>query len=100
MRLFDLIKRAATELEAAPAGVWANFGKPYACLGELVQVRLMLTCLVILLQYDPLPSNLLSMQLDNNSRYISRILMARNGNKLEVLPVTFCPVRPVSCTCS
>lgn len=38
-RLIDFIRTAAAEREAAPAGVWANFGKPYACLGELEQVR-------------------------------------------------------------
>jgi hypothetical protein len=37
-RLIDFIKSAAAEREAAPAGVWASFGKPYACLGELQQV--------------------------------------------------------------
>ncbi|WIA28068.1 hypothetical protein OEZ86_010653 [Tetradesmus obliquus] len=37
-RLIDFIKSAAAEREAAPAGVWASFGKPYACLGELQQL--------------------------------------------------------------
>eukprot|EP00879_Flechtneria_rotunda_P023651 GHRR01025026.1.p2 GENE.GHRR01025026.1~~GHRR01025026.1.p2 ORF type:complete len:137 (+),score=51.60 GHRR01025026.1:295-705(+) len=38
-RLTDLIKSTAEEKEAQPAGVFASFGKPYACLGgEPVQV--------------------------------------------------------------
>jgi hypothetical protein len=45
-RLIDFIKSAAAEREAAPAGVWANFGKPYACLGELQQVCAHRMCLI------------------------------------------------------
>lgn len=38
-RLFDVIRSAAEAREANPAGVWASFGQPYACLGQPQQVR-------------------------------------------------------------
>ncbi len=37
-RLFEVIHQAATEGFKEPMGVWASFGKPYACFGEPMEV--------------------------------------------------------------